>query len=222
MKKFDWDHPIHLQPMSPSSIKQVRCVWDAYEATKDAHGICILTEWDEFKTLDYHKIYDNMQKPAFVFDGRNVVDADKLRKIGFRVRVRSWNQRVSFKVQIFDEDDDSNIESLEQFDSVAKQMQGVLGRISLFKMTRCISFEFQVDKVDFCDPVDAGAALQVNGVKVDDRECLPGNSDVSNYVVDQVYSLDHCDAKAWDTRYTVPTKGVDLMEEIFGQGTSSD
>ncbi|RVW42097.1 UDP-glucose 6-dehydrogenase 1 [Vitis vinifera] len=85
MKKFDWDHPIHLQPLSPTSVKQVSVVWDAYTATKDAHGICILTEWDEFKSLDYKKIYDNMQKPAFVFDGRNVVDAEKLREIGFIV-----------------------------------------------------------------------------------------------------------------------------------------
>uniref|UniRef100_A0A0D3HU42 UDP-glucose 6-dehydrogenase n=2 Tax=Oryza TaxID=4527 RepID=A0A0D3HU42_9ORYZ len=85
MSKFDWDHPMHLQPTSPTAFKQVSVVWDAYEATKGAHGVCILTEWDEFKTLDYQKIFDNMQKPAFVFDGRNVVDAEKLREIGFIV-----------------------------------------------------------------------------------------------------------------------------------------
>ncbi|KAL9253076.1 UDP-glucose 6-dehydrogenase 5-like protein [Drosera capensis] len=85
MNKFDWDHPSHLQPTSPSAVKQVRVVWDAYEATKDAHAICILTEWDEFKTLDYQKIYDNMQKPAFVFDGRNIIDVKELRNIGFKV-----------------------------------------------------------------------------------------------------------------------------------------
>nr|KYP64728.1 UDP-glucose 6-dehydrogenase [Cajanus cajan] len=85
MNKFDWDHPIHLQPTSPTTVKKVSVVWDAYEATKDAHGLCILTEWDEFKTLDYQKIFENMQKPAFVFDGRNIVDADKLREIGFIV-----------------------------------------------------------------------------------------------------------------------------------------
>ncbi|KAF7809053.1 UDP-glucose 6-dehydrogenase 4 [Senna tora] len=84
-KKFDWDHPAHLQPSSPTSIKTVSVVWDAYEATKDAHGICIMTEWDEFKKLDYQKVYDNMQKPAFVFDGRNIVEVEKLRKIGFIV-----------------------------------------------------------------------------------------------------------------------------------------
>uniref|UniRef100_A0A5K1A4B3 UDP-glucose/GDP-mannose dehydrogenase C-terminal domain-containing protein n=1 Tax=Nymphaea colorata TaxID=210225 RepID=A0A5K1A4B3_9MAGN len=60
-------------------------LWDAYEATKDAHAICILTEWDEFKNLDYQRMYDNMQKPAFVFDGRNVVDTEHLRNIGFIV-----------------------------------------------------------------------------------------------------------------------------------------
>lgn len=75
----------HFQPMSPTEGKQVAIFSDAYEATKNAHGVCILTEWDEFKNLDYKKIYDGMQKPAFVFDGRNVVDAGKLRDIGFIV-----------------------------------------------------------------------------------------------------------------------------------------
>lgn len=85
MKKFDWDHPIHLQPMSPPASKQVNVVWDAYQAAKDAHGVCILTEWDEFKTLDYQKIFDNMRKPAYIFDGRNILDVAKLREIGFIV-----------------------------------------------------------------------------------------------------------------------------------------
>jgi UDPglucose 6-dehydrogenase len=56
---------------------------NAYDACKEAHAIAILTEWDEFKEYDWQKIYDSMLKPAFVFDGRNVLDADKLRKIGF-------------------------------------------------------------------------------------------------------------------------------------------
>ncbi|KAE8654677.1 UDP-glucose 6-dehydrogenase 1 [Hibiscus syriacus] len=85
MKKFDWDHPVHLQPMSPTSVTDVSVVWHAYTATKDAHGLCILTEWDEFIKLDYQKIFGNMQKPAFLFDGRNIVDVEKLRKIGFIV-----------------------------------------------------------------------------------------------------------------------------------------
>ncbi|KAL5999554.1 UDP-glucose 6-dehydrogenase 4 [Asimina triloba] len=85
MNNFDWDQPIHLQPMSPTAVKQVVVTWDAYEATKNAHGVCILTEWDEFKALDYKRIYDNMQKHAFFFDGRNIVDVEKPRKIGLIV-----------------------------------------------------------------------------------------------------------------------------------------
>lgn len=56
---------------------------DAYEATKDAHAVLLLTEWDEFKDLDYKRIYDVMRLPAFLFDGRNVLDLEKLREIGF-------------------------------------------------------------------------------------------------------------------------------------------
>ena len=58
---------------------------DPYEATKDAHAVAILTEWDEFKDYDWQKIYDNMKKPAFVFDGRNILDGEKLEKIGFKL-----------------------------------------------------------------------------------------------------------------------------------------
>jgi UDPglucose 6-dehydrogenase len=56
----------------------------AYEAAQDAHALAIVTEWDEFKTLDYQKIFGAMQQPAFIFDGRNILDVAKLRQIGFR------------------------------------------------------------------------------------------------------------------------------------------
>jgi UDPglucose 6-dehydrogenase len=54
-----------------------------YEACQNAHAIAILTEWDEFKNYNWQNIYDNMQKPAFIFDGRNVLDGKKLSEIGF-------------------------------------------------------------------------------------------------------------------------------------------
>ena len=57
----------------------------AYDACDGAHALAVLTEWDEFKELDYEKIYKKMAKPAFVFDGRNVLDHAALRKIGFEV-----------------------------------------------------------------------------------------------------------------------------------------
>ena len=44
-----------------------------------------MTEWDYFKTLDYQKIFDAMEKPAFIFDGRNLLDHEALHKIGFNV-----------------------------------------------------------------------------------------------------------------------------------------
>lgn len=56
----------------------------AAEACAGAHAIAIVTEWDEFKTLDYAAIYAGMPKPAFILDGRNITDLAKLRAIGFR------------------------------------------------------------------------------------------------------------------------------------------
>jgi UDPglucose 6-dehydrogenase len=56
----------------------------AAEACASAHALAVVTEWDEFKTLDYAKIYAAMQKPAFAFDGRNILDLPKLRALGFR------------------------------------------------------------------------------------------------------------------------------------------
>lgn len=56
---------------------------DAYTACDGAHAVCVLTEWDEFKELDFKKIFENMAKPAFIFDGRNVLPMKELQKIGF-------------------------------------------------------------------------------------------------------------------------------------------
>ena len=58
---------------------------DPYKAVQDAHAIAIMTEWDLYKTLDYNKIFENMEKPAFLFDGRNILDHQKIHEIGFNV-----------------------------------------------------------------------------------------------------------------------------------------
>ena len=63
--------------------KQLTAYQNPYEACNGAHAVAVLTEWDEFKSYDWQKIYEGMLKPAFVFDGRNVLNADELRKIGF-------------------------------------------------------------------------------------------------------------------------------------------
>ncbi|CDF80645.1 UDP-glucose 6-dehydrogenase [Formosa agariphila KMM 3901] len=72
---------------SSSNEKGLTVVKNPYEALNDAHAIAVLTEWDEFKGYDWQKIYDNMQKPAFVFDGRSVLDKPALEQIGFQVYV---------------------------------------------------------------------------------------------------------------------------------------
>jgi UDPglucose 6-dehydrogenase len=58
---------------------------DPYVAAKNAHAIAILTEWSQYTQLDYERIYHSMVKPAFLFDGRNLLDHKKLYEIGFNV-----------------------------------------------------------------------------------------------------------------------------------------
>lgn len=61
-------------------------VKDPYEACKGSHAVAVITEWDEFKSYDWEKIYASMQKPAFIFDGRNLLDRQKLSQIGFKIQ----------------------------------------------------------------------------------------------------------------------------------------
>lgn len=70
----------------PTAQKQITIAESAMEACIGAEGIVIATEWDEFKDLDWEKIYASMHKPAFVFDGRLILDQKKLEKIGFKVK----------------------------------------------------------------------------------------------------------------------------------------
>jgi UDPglucose 6-dehydrogenase len=58
---------------------------DPYIACRNAHAIALLTEWPQYAELDYERIYDSMIKPAFLFDGRNLLDHKKLFKLGFNV-----------------------------------------------------------------------------------------------------------------------------------------
>jgi UDPglucose 6-dehydrogenase len=58
---------------------------DPYRAAADAQALAVITEWEAFKDLDYEKIFASMRKPAFVFDGRNILDHRRLFEIGFNV-----------------------------------------------------------------------------------------------------------------------------------------
>lgn len=63
----------------------VRYVADPYEAVQGCHAVAVMTEWALYKTLDYGKIYSVMAKPAFLFDGRNILNHEKCFEIGFNV-----------------------------------------------------------------------------------------------------------------------------------------
>ncbi|KAF5292396.1 hypothetical protein FQR65_LT20301 [Abscondita terminalis] len=65
--------------------KSVKVYHDPYLATLKTHAIVLCTEWDEFVTLDYNKIYNGMMKPAYIFDGRKILNHSTLLEIGFHV-----------------------------------------------------------------------------------------------------------------------------------------
>jgi UDPglucose 6-dehydrogenase len=74
----------------------VVCEPDPYKATAGAHAIAVVTEWEQFATLAFERLYEQMQKPAFVFDGRDVLPHDTLSEIGFEVHaIGKPSRRVS-------------------------------------------------------------------------------------------------------------------------------
>ncbi|WP_370895418.1 nucleotide sugar dehydrogenase [Chryseobacterium gossypii] len=74
----------YLNTRSPEENRK-RVIVHNYTAEifRNAHAIAILTEWDEFKDYDYNAIYHQMKKPAYIFDGRNILDHDVIQQIGF-------------------------------------------------------------------------------------------------------------------------------------------
>lgn len=70
----------------PDSIpKSVQVFNDPYDAVRGCHAVVICTECDELVTLDYKKMYDSMEKPAYLFDGLKMVDHNKLIGMGYHV-----------------------------------------------------------------------------------------------------------------------------------------
>ena len=64
---------------------QIRYVEDPLQAAEGCHAIALLTEWDLYRNLDFPKIFASMAKPAFIFDGRNILDHRRCFDIGFNV-----------------------------------------------------------------------------------------------------------------------------------------
>lgn len=75
----------YLGTRAPEENRRLlKVVKDPIKATENAHAVAILTEWDEFKSYDWDTIYGQMLKPAFVFDGRRMLDTDAMLKKGFK------------------------------------------------------------------------------------------------------------------------------------------
>ena len=79
-------HPELVSGPDPSILQSVHIHTEPYTAMANAHAIAILTEWEEFKTYNWEEVYENMYKPAFIFDGRNILNAEILKKFGFEVK----------------------------------------------------------------------------------------------------------------------------------------
>jgi len=74
----------YLGTRSPEENRRLlKVINDPMEGAAEAHAVAILTEWDEFKTYDWDSIYVKMLKPAFLFDGRRILDNEKMTAKGF-------------------------------------------------------------------------------------------------------------------------------------------
>lgn len=71
--------------LGPVLSEKVLFEEDPYTAARGAHAIAVLTEWKDYAALDFERIYESMAKPAFIFDGRNILDHQRLYEIGFNV-----------------------------------------------------------------------------------------------------------------------------------------
>lgn len=84
--RYLWELKGFTDQKIETKLNQIFVYNNPKDALDQAHAVAILTEWDEFKKYDWESIYIKMYKPAFVFDGRNILDAEKLTDIGFRVK----------------------------------------------------------------------------------------------------------------------------------------
>ena len=78
-----WEYRGQSENEIKSKLANLRISDKAEGACTKAHALAVITEWDEFKTQDFTKIYNQMEKPAFVFDGRKILNHNQLQSIGF-------------------------------------------------------------------------------------------------------------------------------------------
>ena len=74
-----------ISTLNPNYNKSlVNVLEDPFENISDYNTITIMTEWDEFKDFDWEMIYNKVKKPAYIFDGRNILNIEKIKMIGFK------------------------------------------------------------------------------------------------------------------------------------------
>merc|ERR1719210_2166275 len=74
------------------------------EAVDSSHALVVLTEWDEFKAYPYHEFYATMMKPAFLFDGRSILNHSRLEDIGFEVHAIGKGRGPDGKLRVLDQE----------------------------------------------------------------------------------------------------------------------
>jgi UDPglucose 6-dehydrogenase len=79
---FDPSVSLPLEPHKASVLDGIEIASDPYAACEDAAVLLVLTEWDEFKWLDFDKVAAALEAPRVV-DGRNLLDRESLRRRGF-------------------------------------------------------------------------------------------------------------------------------------------
>jgi len=67
----------------PGNDENIEIAGSVLEAVTDSHCVVVLTEWDEFTEVNFKEVYSLMHKPASLFDGRNILNLNELRLIGF-------------------------------------------------------------------------------------------------------------------------------------------
>jgi UDPglucose 6-dehydrogenase len=84
--QYLWSQKGYSKDLINNWLEQIYVHSDPYIAMDSSHAIAVITEWDEFKGYDWEKVYGKVLKPAFIFDGRNILEKSKFEKIGFKFK----------------------------------------------------------------------------------------------------------------------------------------
>jgi UDPglucose 6-dehydrogenase len=77
--------PVSMTAAGSVMPPDVKFAEDPYDLAEGCDAILLMTEWNEFKHLDFDRIRQSMNAPVVV-DGRNLYEPDKMRELGFTYR----------------------------------------------------------------------------------------------------------------------------------------